>query len=50
MFPQCAQSPGIQQSPIDVTDNLMQDLTRKIYLQDYDAKVYSIIQNTGHGG
>lgn len=49
MFPQCAQSPGIQQSPIDVTDNLMQDLTRKIYLQDYDAKVYSIIQNTGHG-
>ncbi|XP_059088576.1 uncharacterized protein LOC131884732 [Tigriopus californicus] len=49
MFPQCGQSPQIQQSPIDVTDNLMRDLTRKIYLQDYDAQVSSIIQNTGHG-
>ena len=46
-FPKCGLP---QQSPINLTPKELRDLTKKVYLANYEKPIGLIVENTGHGG
>jgi len=45
-FPNCGLP---QQSPINLTPKELRDLTKKVYLANYEKPIGLIVENTGHG-